>query len=69
MPQIRKHVAVLVDQDTTERRANGTRAQLFLERAARMGHEESMRKFLEPLAKSKRWEAQLRSCAAAAPWW
>ncbi|CAJ1390655.1 unnamed protein product [Effrenium voratum] len=31
-------------------------AALFLERAARMGHEEAIRKFMEPLAKAKRWE-------------
>lgn len=43
-------------QDTSQRPANLTRAKVFLERAARMGHEESMRKFVEPLAKAKRWE-------------
>lgn len=44
------------EEDTSQRPANLTRAKVFLERAARMGHEESMRKFVEPLAKAKRWE-------------
>ena len=47
---------LMYSQNTSQRGANGSRAELFLERAARMGHEEAMRKFVEPLAKAKRWE-------------
>lgn len=47
---------LMYSQETSQRPANHSRAALFLERAARMGHEESMRKFVEPLAKAKRWE-------------
>ena len=39
-----------------ERKGNATLSELFLERAARMGHETAMRSFVEPLAKAGRWE-------------
>ena len=55
-PLVKEENMTCCVQDTSQRPANLTRAKVFLERAARMGHEESMRKFVEPLAKAKRWE-------------
>ncbi|CAK9030138.1 unnamed protein product [Durusdinium trenchii] len=43
-------------QETPQRLANESLAQLFLERAARMGHEEAMKRWVEPLARAKRWQ-------------
>ena len=52
---------VLYSEPTQTRDRDQTKAQLHLERAARMGHESAMKKFIEPLARAGRWEA-------VAPW-
>ncbi|CAK9010766.1 unnamed protein product [Durusdinium trenchii] len=47
---------LMYSQETPQRLANESLAQLFLERAARMGHEEAMKRWVEPLARAKRWQ-------------
>ena len=52
---------VLYSDRTSTRDRDEAKAQLFLERAARMGHEPAMKKFIEPMARGGHWEA-------VAPW-
>ena len=52
---------VLYSHPTARRDKDLAKAQLFLERAARMGHDAAMKKFIEPLARGGHWES-------VAPW-
>ena len=52
---------VLYSEGTPKRGKDLGKALLHLERAARMGHEMAMKKFIEPLAREGNWEA-------VAPW-
>mmetsp|Transcript_89976 Transcript_89976/g.160153 ORF Transcript_89976/g.160153 Transcript_89976/m.160153 type:complete len:548 (+) Transcript_89976:45-1688(+) len=55
-PEAMHHCYELHLQATPRRPANKSLAEHYLERAARMGSTKSMLKFIEPLARSKRWE-------------
>ncbi|CAE7940000.1 HET-E1 [Symbiodinium sp. KB8] len=52
---------LLYSDRTPKRSQDEAKARLHLERAARMGHEMAMKKFIEPLAREGNWEA-------VAPW-